>query len=71
MGFYERGRRPVDPLQSPCVRNCCLDEEDVCLGCGRTLDEIRTWSSLEEAKRREILELAEARRRERNQGRNG
>jgi uncharacterized protein len=68
MALYEQGRRPVEPLQSPCVRNCCLDEEDVCLGCGRTLDEIRTWSSLDEAKRREILALAEARRRERNRG---
>ena len=31
---------PPDPLASPCVRNCCLDEDNVCMGCGRSLDEI-------------------------------
>ena len=24
----------------PCVRLCCLDEQDVCLGCHRTLEQI-------------------------------
>ena len=28
------------PLASPCRRQCCLDERDECLGCGRTLQEI-------------------------------
>lgn len=56
------GRPPVDPLQSPCVRNCCLDEQDVCLGCGRTLDEIRAWASLDEGQRRQVLARAAARR---------
>lgn len=69
MVLFESRRMAADPLQSPCVRNCCLDEDDVCLGCGRTLDEIRTWTSLDEVRRREVLVLAEARRRERN--RNG
>ncbi|MGV2873061.1 DUF1289 domain-containing protein [Colwellia sp. E150_009] len=22
-----------DKIPSPCVRNCCLDKNDVCLGC--------------------------------------
>jgi len=37
---------------SPCVRNCCLDEQDICLGCFRHLDEIIGWqaSSNEEKK---------------------
>ena len=65
MALYDPKRAPVDPLQSPCVRNCCLDDEDVCMGCGRTLDEIRCWSSLGEAERREVLARAEARRRQR------
>lgn len=25
---------------SPCVGLCTLDDDDVCIGCGRTLDEI-------------------------------
>ena len=35
--------RSVDDPDSPCVRNCCLDEVDVCLGCGRLLAEILRW----------------------------
>ena len=50
---------------SPCVRNCCLDERDVCLGCGRSLDEIRIWSEADDAERLRILDRAAARRAER------
>ncbi len=53
------------PVPSPCVRNCCLDERDVCLGCGRSLDEIRVWSEADDAERLSILERAAARRAER------
>ncbi len=42
-------------LESPCVRNCCLDEKDICLGCYRSLAEITRWSSVTEITRREIL----------------
>lgn len=62
MALFDPSRPPVDPLQSPCVRNCCLDDHDVCLGCGRTLDEIRAWTSLSEPQRRQVLEKAELRR---------
>lgn len=30
-------------VKSPCVRNCCLGEDDICLGCFRTIDEITSW----------------------------
>ena len=26
---------PPGPVESPCRRKCCLDDADVCLGCGR------------------------------------
>ncbi|HET7921441.1 MAG TPA: DUF1289 domain-containing protein [Gammaproteobacteria bacterium] len=52
-------------LPSPCVRNCCLNEQEICLGCGRSLDEIRDWGEAEDAVRRQILARAEARRAER------
>jgi uncharacterized protein len=52
-------------IASPCVRNCCLDERDVCLGCGRSLDEIRLWSVADDAERLRILERAASRRAER------
>ncbi|ABM25356.1 MULTISPECIES: DUF1289 domain-containing protein [Shewanella] len=40
-----------DPLSNPCVRNCCLNEQDVCLGCFRHLDEILAWRSMSEEER--------------------
>jgi uncharacterized protein len=52
-------------IASPCVRNCCLDERDVCLGCGRSLDEIRVWSEADDTERLRILDRAAARRAER------
>jgi len=46
---------------SPCVRNCCLDGDDVCLGCGRTIDEILAWHRADAAGREAILVTAAAR----------
>ena len=51
--------------RGPCVRNCCLDDKDVCLGCGRTLKEITAWSGMSEEQRKSVLELAESRLKER------
>ena len=42
-------------IPSPCVRNCCLDESDVCLGCFRTIVEICGWSAASETEKAEIL----------------
>jgi predicted Fe-S protein YdhL (DUF1289 family) len=50
------------PVQSPCIRNCCLDEHDVCVGCGRTLWEIVAWNEASEEERREIVARAKRRR---------
>ncbi|MGQ4547729.1 DUF1289 domain-containing protein [Vibrio cholerae] len=41
--------------KSPCVRHCCLDDKDICIGCGRTLDEICRWSSAINSEKQEIL----------------
>ena len=48
-------------LRSPCVGNCCLDDEDVCMGCGRKIDEIVGWADKSEAEQRQIIELSQAR----------
>ena len=54
---------PTKMLDSPCVRNCCLDDEDICLGCGRSLQEITRWSTSSDAGKQVIL-LAAAERRQ-------
>ncbi|MDB5813745.1 MAG: hypothetical protein JWN23_862 [Rhodocyclales bacterium] len=47
---------------SPCIRICCLDENDVCLGCFRTLDEIKDWRAADNSTRECILQRCTARR---------
>ncbi|MCH8106674.1 MAG: DUF1289 domain-containing protein [Proteobacteria bacterium] len=47
---------------SPCVRNCCLDENDICLGCYRSLDEIPTWQNSSTARKSHILAQCSVRR---------
>ena len=37
--------RPTRPM-SPCLSICTLDEGNNCMGCLRTLEEIRDWSLL-------------------------
>jgi predicted Fe-S protein YdhL (DUF1289 family) len=46
---------PPDPLASPCVRNCCLDDHDVCMGCGRSLAEVVLWGTASDADKAAIL----------------
>ena len=48
--------------QSPCVGNCCLDDELTCLGCFRSLDEIKEWTLVDDHRRRIILQNAKKRR---------
>ncbi|MCW9048651.1 MAG: DUF1289 domain-containing protein [Gammaproteobacteria bacterium] len=46
----------VDKVESPCLRNCCLDKKDVCIGCGRTLNEIKGWQAATKSEKIDILE---------------
>lgn len=55
--------RDIDgSAQSPCIRNCCLDDNLVCLGCFRSFEEIREWGVVDADRRRIILQNAEQRR---------
>ncbi|MBM3629422.1 MAG: DUF1289 domain-containing protein [Alphaproteobacteria bacterium] len=49
---------------SPCIAVCRLDPlTRLCVGCGRSIDEIARWPDLEEDERTRIVErLREARR---------
>lgn len=55
---------PPPPVASPCVKVCVLDARNVCVGCGRTIDEISQWSRLTEEQRRLVVIRAQQRRRE-------
>lgn len=47
---------------SPCIRHCCLNADDICLGCYRALDEILDWSASDDEGKKEILRKCELRR---------
>jgi len=49
-------------VESPCVSICELNEQDICLGCGRSLDEVGAWLTASEEEKRQILLRAEERR---------
>lgn len=41
--------------KTPCQRNCCLDQDDICLGCGRSLTEICGWHQADATQKQQIL----------------
>ena len=47
--------RRKDRVESPCVSICALDENDICIGCHRTSDEIMAWPRLDNEERRSVL----------------
>jgi len=49
-------------IQSPCISNCCLDEDDICLGCFRHIDEITGWHSADDNRRLKIIDNCECRK---------
>lgn len=49
------------PVASPCVHICALDDDDICIGCQRSVAEITRWSLMDNAERRQVLQLCHAR----------
>jgi uncharacterized protein len=59
----ERLDEATDLPVSPCIRMCCLDDRtDMCMGCFRTLDEIRLWRASDAGERLRILADCQIRR---------
>lgn len=46
-----------DHVPSPCTRVCTLDDAGVCLGCKRTVEEIKIWRSLSSNAKRALLKV--------------
>lgn len=42
-------------IASPCVRNCCLNENDICLGCFRNINEIVGWANASREEKEAVL----------------
>jgi len=49
-------------IESPCILVCAIDmKTGFCFGCGRTREEISTWSDLSPDGRRAIMSILPAR----------
>lgn len=43
-------------IDSPCVKICTLDARSgICLGCGRTIDEIARWAGMSADEREAVM----------------
>lgn len=50
------------PVASPCISICRMDEaRQYCVGCLRTLDELRAWGGSDDAAKRAIWQLVRER----------
>ena len=41
---------------TPCVGLCKMDQRAICIGCGRSLQEIAEWTSMTDQERQEIMD---------------
>jgi predicted Fe-S protein YdhL (DUF1289 family) len=60
---------PVLPMETPCVDVCEIDAASgLCIGCGRTIDEIAGWSQMSPEDRRGIMATLPARLQQADRG---
>jgi len=46
-----------DKAKNPCVSICKL-KDDICIGCGRSRDEMKAWKGLKNKERKAVNEVA-------------
>lgn len=49
-----------DKAKNPCV-SLCKVKDDICIGCGRSRDEMKAWKGLKNKERKAVNVLAAAR----------
>jgi len=45
-------------------KKCCLDENDICMGCFRSLDDMKQWHKASRSEKEKVLSLAKQRKKE-------
>ncbi|MGB3621993.1 DUF1289 domain-containing protein [Ketobacter sp. MCCC 1A13808] len=56
-----KNKAKKDVVMSPCVGVCALDDDDVCIGCFRSGQEITRWGYVDNEGKRDILRKVEER----------
>jgi len=51
-------------IVKPCIRQCCLDKEDICIcmGCFRSLNDMKIWHKANMKKKNQMLKVASKRK---------
>lgn len=50
------------PIKTPCIKVCVVDPaSSLCVGCGRSLQEIGSWISMSPARRAAVISALPAR----------
>lgn len=49
-------------IKSPCIHVCTLDDEKICLGCYRSVEEVRNWFRYSDDEKLQAIKNAEERR---------
>ncbi|MFT6153417.1 MAG: putative Fe-S protein YdhL (DUF1289 family) [Crocinitomicaceae bacterium] len=44
-------------VKSPCIAVCALDENDMCIGCYRSGQEITDWGEMDNLKKAEVMKI--------------
>ena len=52
-------------VPSPCVRLCTLGDDDICVGCYRSIEEIMQWTRLDNSQKQDVLNRCDSRRKDR------
>jgi predicted Fe-S protein YdhL (DUF1289 family) len=60
--FATDSARDPTMIESPCINICTLDARSgLCLGCGRSIDEIAQWTAMSAAERARVMSELPAR----------
>lgn len=46
----------LQDIPSPCVSICALDDDDICVGCHRSGEEITHWGTMNLTQKSEVME---------------
>jgi len=53
-------------VPSPCIGVCALNENDICVGCYRSVDELSHWDSYSNVEKKQVILKTAERAREAN-----
>ncbi|WP_236984677.1 DUF1289 domain-containing protein [Marinagarivorans cellulosilyticus] len=51
-----------EDVPSPCIKKCCLDDNNLCIGCYRTLEDITGWREKTALQKKDILQCCAQRK---------